>query len=459
MRNWILLFIAAVVVAGIWYGVRTYARVTPPWAKPKFGTVSKGDIRVPITAAGLIEPARRIEVKSKASGEVIKIFVTEGSFVHEGDVLVQLKRDDEQRSVDRAQFEVDRADALLTQLQQQAELSKKNIDVAAANVDQLVAQLDGIDFDYNYKLKLQDRSDAAAGGISPLEMVNLKAQRDSLAAQVAAAKTRVETAKLDVEVAAQQVKQQETVVSSARKTLEDAQERLRETTIVSKYDALVTDVLVEVQTLVQSGTTSFTGGTPLISLADVTSKKVVAKVDEADFGRVLKISPDTALPDMPGLRDSAEKSADALRSRSGKVTVTVDAFPELKFAGLISQVEPQGNLGVGSSVIQFNVHVELTDDKAYMLPLGTQAQVEFTVESAQDVLRVPSDAVKNFEGNRGVYIRTDPPPGTDQQWGKRFVPCRFGITDGAYTQIIEVTGDDELKVDQQVYIQLPPERD
>ena len=144
-----------------------------------------------------------------------------------------------------------------------------------------------------------------------------------------------------------------------------------------------------------------------------------------------------------------------MKERSGKVRLTVDAFPEDEFEGVIERVEPQGRLNQGSAIIQYNVHVWITDKNASKLPLGAQAQVEFTVESATNTLRVPAEAVKNNQGQRGVWIKVDPEPGTNEQWGKKFIPCRFGITDGEFTQVIEVEGDNELTVGTTVYTKLP----
>lgn len=144
--------------------------------------------------------------------------------------------------------------------------------------------------------------------------------------------------------------------------------------------------------------------------------------------------------------------------RSGKVKVTVDAYPDLTFDGVIERVEPQGKLNPGSSVIQYDVHVEITDDKRSVLPLGAQAQVEFTVESVAGVLMVPADAVKQKEGEKGVYIRG----GTNNDAKPRFVKARFGITDGANTHLVGTLSESEgelLKEGVEVYTRLPVVRE
>ena len=75
MKKWILLVLVAVAIGAVWYYLRTYVRYRPEWDKAKFGEVTRGDLRVPITASGLIEANERINIKSEASGQVLEIKV------------------------------------------------------------------------------------------------------------------------------------------------------------------------------------------------------------------------------------------------------------------------------------------------------------------------------------------------------------------------------------------------
>ncbi|TWT41228.1 multidrug resistance protein MdtN [Phycisphaerae bacterium RAS1] len=450
MRKWVLLLVVVALVAGGWYLARTFWRVTPLWAQPKFGKVTRGDIRVPITAAGLIQANQEIEIKSKASGEVIDVPVREGTFVAEGAVLLVLKKVDEQRTVDRAQAEQDRATALLAQAKVSIESAKAAILGAEADVSRMEAELAMALFERD---KVRDlASDGRAG---EQDKVNAEQRYNVSAATKRSAEAQLASAQSRMNDSEQVVKLQEAAVRIATKQLEDAQERLRETTIYAKQPAIVTDVTIEKGMLVQSGTGSFTGGTILMRLADVSNKKVIARVDESDFGRILNISPIDALPDLPGLREAVKAGVQTIATRSGTVKLLVDAFPDDEFEGKIDLVEPQGKLNVGSSIIQFDVHVTISDAKGDKLPLGAQAQVEFTVESAINVMRVPSEGVKTLQGQRGVYISVPPEPGSNEQWGKRFVPCRFGVTDGEVTEVVSVQGEHKLEVDQLVYTKLP----
>lgn len=452
MKKWIVLLIAVAIVGGVWLIARNRVMV-PIWAQPKFGPVTRGDIRVPITAAGLIHASEVIEIKPEASGVVTDVPVIEGTYLKRGDTLVVINPDDEQRMVDRAQANSDRAEAMLRQAKVAVEQAQVRIDGAVAQLAELEAQAAITQFE------LEKQESYAREGRTELfsaqSLNDARARHAVVLAQQASARVAIRSAELVREDALAAVASQEAVVNSARKELEDAQSRLRKTTVFAPRDAIVTQVFVKAGNLVQSGTQSIMGGSQLMMLADVSKKKVIARLDEADYGRVLAISPVDALPDMPGLREAATEDARRIEKRSGRVRITVDAFPEEHFEGRIERVEPQGKLNVGSSIIQFDVHVEITDPKRHMLPLGAQAQVEFTVEEAVGVLRVPAEAVKVFEDQRGVYVKTPPVPGSGERWGKRFVSCRFGVSDGEYTQIVEALGSFELKEGMDVYTRLP----
>jgi HlyD family secretion protein len=454
MKWIILLGVFATVLGTVWYVGRNQ-RYEPPWAKPKFGEVTTGDIRVPIAASGLIHANQLIEMKPEASGEVVGVPVVEGDFVKQGDKLVILDPEDEQRTVDRAQADYDRTEALLRQANVAIDRANVGIDNAKARVAELEAQQEITKYELD-KLEAwvkEGRTDL----YNEQQLHDAQSRQRMSEAQVETARIAVRNAELTKEDAIAARDSQEALLESAKKSLEEARQRLDETTVYAPQAGIITQVYVKSGNLVQSGTQSLTGGTPLMNLADVSRKMVIARLDEADYGRVLDISPLDAMPETPNLREAAREDAAQMEKRSGRVKIRVDAFPEDVFEGRIERVEPQGKLNAGSSIIQFDVHVEITDERKFQLPLGAQAQVEFTVESAIDALRVPAEAVQTRDDERGVYKKIDAPPG--EKYGKQFIPCRFGITDGEFTQVIEVLGDHELDTGDTVYTKLPQDPD
>lgn len=456
MKKWIVVLIIVGFLGGIWYLARTYGRFTPDWMKPTFGEVTRGDIRVPVAASGLIEPEERIDVKSEASGTVMVVKFEEGDFVRSGDILVELDPNDERRNLRIAQANLATAEAAVAQAEVAVQQARVSVETSEAQIAELDARLRSAASDLEETRRLHKD-----GHVSDRELITVEASYDALKAQRRVAEQSLAGAKLRVTDSQQLVKTNQANLEVAQQRVEDAEERLAETTVRAPEDALVTRVNVASGMIIQSGTATFTGGTSLLELADISELKVVARVNEADYGRVLEISPKSALPQMAALAQAETQAAEDLTKRTGEVTLSVDAFPDLQFKGVIERVEPQGRLNPGSSVIQFDVHIRVTDERRHLLPLGAQAQVEFTVDSAEDVLRVPAEAVKSFGDKRGVWVETPPEPGTEEQYGRRFVALTLGITDGTYTEVVRAIGDDELEEGQNVYIKLPsrPQRD
>src|ERR1700747_551847 len=72
----------------------------------RIAKVNRGDVARSVVATGKIQPITKVEVKSKASGIVEKLFVDINNKVHKGHALVQLAQQDilDQVEAQQAQF-------------------------------------------------------------------------------------------------------------------------------------------------------------------------------------------------------------------------------------------------------------------------------------------------------------------------------------------------------------------
>ena len=86
---------------------------TPEKIPFKTAQVIQGDLVVKISATGVVEPNFQVEVKSKASGEVLKFKYEEGDRIKKGQLLLQLDKSDEIRSVARSKADLASATAKL----------------------------------------------------------------------------------------------------------------------------------------------------------------------------------------------------------------------------------------------------------------------------------------------------------------------------------------------------------
>ena len=187
--------------------------------------VEQRDIVVSAHAAGAIQPDTTVEVKSKASGEVLQLNAETGQLVKRGAPLVR----------------IDPRNAHNTLAQAQADL-----DVAQAKLTNATSQ--------------KRRSDELFKSQSITEQEN-------------------EQALLDYADASAQVVRSRVAVDNARIQLEDTDVRAPITgTIIAKT--------VERGTVIASATANVSGGTTLLEMADLNLVQVRTLVDETDIGKV-----------------------------------------------------------------------------------------------------------------------------------------------------------------------------
>ena len=77
----------------------------------KLAKVEKGDLAKSVVATGKIEPITKVEIKSKASGIVKKLYVDYGDKVKKGQVLAELDREEIQARVDQARAQLEGSSA------------------------------------------------------------------------------------------------------------------------------------------------------------------------------------------------------------------------------------------------------------------------------------------------------------------------------------------------------------
>jgi HlyD family secretion protein/macrolide-specific efflux system membrane fusion protein len=144
-RIWPVLFglvIVAVLIGGgvLWKKRAAQSAVVDPTLIAK---VSRGDLEIAVTELGKIEPREKVAVKSKVAGQVEKILVEEGMPVKAGQLLLYLEPIEYQRSIVRADQEVQKAHAALEYAQVLYDRRKRALaDRAVAQVDVDLAEND-----------------------------------------------------------------------------------------------------------------------------------------------------------------------------------------------------------------------------------------------------------------------------------------------------------------------------
>lgn len=92
--RWLLLVVLVVVLGGAVFALRAALKPDNSIDSSKIAAVERGDIARSVVATGKIEPRSKVEIKSKASGIVKKIYVDYGDRVREGQVLAELDKEE-----------------------------------------------------------------------------------------------------------------------------------------------------------------------------------------------------------------------------------------------------------------------------------------------------------------------------------------------------------------------------
>jgi HlyD family secretion protein len=340
MKKIIAAVAALAALAGGGYAWFAMGSEAPPPARG--ATVSRGDLVETAAASGTIEPHVQVEVKSRASGEVIELLVAEGDTVAAGDLLVRLDPADAARALRSAEVAARRASADVAQ-------ARASLGIAGAEQGEASADRD-----------VQERG-------AELGLVSAEARRGAVhAAGVARGNVALRRA---------QLASAEAALQTANLNVEDAQRRLAETEIRAPIAGTVLSVPIERGSIVSSAYTNVSGGTALLTLADLSDLRVVGAIDEAQIGRVAVDQP---------------------------VVIRVDAYPDREFEGRVLRVSP---LGVAeANVVTFDVEITITDRHASLLRSGMSADLEIVTVRREDVLLIPITAVHSRGPARFVRL-------------------------------------------------------
>jgi HlyD family secretion protein len=392
-RRWIVVGVVLVVLIGCGFGIAAALRPNHQIDPSKLATVERGDLARSVVATGKIEPLAKVEVKSKASGIVEKIFADYGDHVKQGQVLVELDKEQLRAQVAEARANLEAAEAA--------------VQSAQAAFERNVVDAQGPDLPFLKTAAERDRKLGAEGLVSvsvldDAEKAYQLALNKQLSAQRNVAVSRAEVARAKAQVAQMQA------------ALDNTEEDLRNSTIVSPMDGLVLSRDVEVGDAISSILILGSQATNIMTLGDVSEVYVKGKVDEADISKVY-------------LGQSARISVESLKDK--------------KFLGKVTKISP---LGVEKdNVTTFEVRVSIQNSTGE-LKANMSANAEIILEEKQKVLMVPEAAVI-YDKDRHTFLET-PDPGS--KTGRRKLSAKLGISNGVKTELLE-----GLKEGQQVILQ------
>ncbi|MGY8778179.1 MAG: efflux RND transporter periplasmic adaptor subunit [Longimicrobiales bacterium] len=279
-------------------------------------TASIGDLLIRAEATGTVEPVREVEVKSKASGEVLRLYHDIGAVVTRGTLLA----------------EIDPRDVRNRYNQTEADLA-----VAQAQLKISDAQL----------TRQQRLLDAAV--ITEAEFENATLSFANAQASLVRAQTSFELAELQV----------------------------ADVSIRAPMDGTILQKNVEEGAVIQSASSNVSGGTALFVMANLADMQVRTLVDETDMGELAPgLIADVRVEAFPdrnfrGVIDKIEPQATVVQNVTMfAVIVSIDNQSELLKPGMNAEVEVQIDEARNVVVVPNNSIVQRSDVGPAAMALG-----------------------------------------------------------------------------------------
>ncbi len=380
-RRWMTVgIILLVVVAGV-FGIAAALRPNHPIDPSRLASVEHGDIARSVVATGKVEPLSKVEIKSKASGIVKRIFADYGDRVKQGQVLVELDREQLEANVNES-----RANLMAAEAAAQS---------AEATCERNVVDAEGPDVPFLKSTVGRDRKLVAEGLIATSALDDAEKTYQMAANKQHSALRTIAVSKADVARAKAQVAQAQAALASATEDFNNA-------TIVSPMNGIVLSRDVEVGDAVSSILVLGSQATLVMTLGDMSTVYVLGKVDQADIGKVY-------------LGQHAR--------------IVVESFKDKKFEGKVTKISPMGV--EKDNVTTFEVRVSIQNPSGE-LKANMSANAEIILEEKRNVLLIPESAVV-YAKDRATSIDVPDPKGPQ---GLRKIPVKLGLSNGIKTELL-----------------------
>ncbi|MGD1063621.1 MAG: efflux RND transporter periplasmic adaptor subunit [Terracidiphilus sp.] len=392
-RIWIILgCVVAVLVIGAGIALVRLAK-GDPIDPNKIAKVTRGDVARSVVATGQIQPITKVEVKSKASGIVQKLYVDINDRVRKGQQLAQLDQQEIQAQVEAQRAQLASAEANVTTYE--ANIEQDKVNAAAPDLPM-------------YKATLDRNVEMNKEGIVSHQTLD-DANRDYLAAL-----TRRNSAQAQIGVDTAKLKQARAQVMQSQAGLKQLEEQLSYTTIVAPMDGVILSRDVEMGDAVSSILVLGSTATLVMTEGDTSEVYVQGKVDEADIAHVYMGQP---------------------------ARIKVESFRDRLFNGKVTKIAPMGV--EKDNVTTFEVRVSINNPGGE-LKANMTANAEILLDEHKGVLTVPENAVL-YDNQRSASVQV---PDKHQKEGFRKVSVTVGLSNGSVTEIVS-----GLKEGDQVVLQ------
>ncbi len=413
------------------------SRLNPAQGQSMYQTEAAhlGSLTASVGATGAVRANQTASVAWQASGKVAAVRVEKGQQVAADTVLAELSQTSLSQSIIMAQAdlisarkELDkvmnnseaRSNAQLALIQAQKALddaqkqsqsklfqraSQETIEIARANLINANEALKSAEEIYNQTRGAGEDSPVFAAGLSQYARAKQEQQKaeynlryvqelpdaldvEEVYSQLDQAKAKLLTAKEDWERIKDGPDPDDIATAQAR--IDAAQATLDMARLTAPFAGTITRVDIKNGDLVSPGKAAF-------EIADLTRLLVDVDVSEIDINRIQIDQP---------------------------VSLTFDGIPDMEYSGFVSDIASAGSATSGA--VNFTVTIEISDPDESVRE-GMTAAVNIAVNQLDNVLLVPSRAVRTLNNKRVVYVlKNDLPVPVD---------ITLGFSSNNYSQI------------------------
>jgi HlyD family secretion protein len=374
----VFVVLAALAAAGIAARSNGKNRIDPS----RLATVERGDLARSVVATGRIEPISKVDIKSKANGIIKELKADMGDMVNEGQVLVELDKDN-----------------LSAQLRQaQASLMSGQANLKAAEAQLAKNQIEAEGPDVPFARRNKERAE----GLSRDGLIPQQALDDARSA-LDVAVNRQQAARSQLIVSQARIAQAKADVAQAQANVDRAQEELNNATIRSPIRGMVLSRDVELGSPVSSILNMGAQATLVMVLGDTSEVFVRGKVDEADIGMVRMNQP---------------------------ARIKVETFKDKQFEGRVTRISP---LGVDKdNVVSFEVRVSINNPGGE-LRTNMTANAEIVLEEHKGTLIIPESSII-YDQQHKAWVDV---PSNTSSTGRERKPVQVGVSNGTKTEVLQ----------------------
>lgn len=392
MRLAVKLFIVILILGGGGYAVwRHYYAEDPQHAAQDLRRyipdedvkVTRGDIRKIVNATGKVLPNQDVSLKCKASGQIVEMPFNISDRVKKGDLLVKLDPVDEERNTRKAQVALDVSISKLDTAKVNFEIAKQTLETdrakVASDITSAEVKLNDLKTTLNRAEQLFAKDLVSREELDKAEVAFKQGELDLK--QTKLKLDDLKTSEMSLQLKKSDIDQANAQVETNRLQLLDAQQRLKDTTLLAPLDGVITTVSARVGQVVSSGTSSTTSGTDIMDLTDLSRLFAEINVDESDVAGIRE--------EMPA-------------------RIVTDSSPDKVYEGKVLYIAPKGVRSRG--VVSFTVRVEILAKESPALRPEMSTNVDVILDQRKNVLTIPVPAV--IAENGKYYVQVVKPAAT-----------------------------------------------